>query len=78
MKKNHGDNYNCENTSFEVIFGKSLFPVEYLSDAKELALGLVDPRFPTRAKVIEVDSNGEFIRTITEYGPEHADSPFLD
>lgn len=58
--------------TFQVRFDGSKYPAETEAEAREIALGLIDARCPFEARVIEIDEDGEMIRTVVRYNASNA------
>jgi len=58
--------------NYQVRYNKSAINAETIEDAEAHALSLLDPCVPFTARIVEVDENGAFIRTIKTLQPNHA------
>ena len=58
--------------SYEVRFNRSIFQCATLEEAEAQAYDLIEASCPFEAKIIEVDEDGDFLRTVTALGPANA------
>lgn len=60
------------NSTFQFRYNKTKSDCATIEEAKEEAQNLVQPHMPWEAKVVELDENGEFIRTVVTYNSTNA------
>jgi hypothetical protein len=59
-------------TTYEVRFNKSKFAASSEAEAVKIAEGLIEPACPFEARIVEIDEDGEFVRTVFTLGPCNA------
>jgi len=60
--------------SYEVRFNRSTFAAATIEEAEAQAMDLIDASCPFEAKIVEVDEDGEFVRTVKTLGPANSPS----
>jgi hypothetical protein len=58
--------------SYEVRFNRSTFAAATIEEAVAPSMDLIDAACPFEAKIVEVDEDGEFVRTVKTLGPANA------
>lgn len=58
--------------SYEVRFNRSTFAAATIEEAEAQAYDLIEASCPFEAKIVEVDEDGEFVRTVKTLGPANA------
>jgi len=58
--------------TYQVRYNKSTISVKTIEDANAQALSLLNPCAPFAARIVEVDKDGAFIRTVKTLQPNHA------
>lgn len=58
--------------SYEVRFNRSTFAAATIEEAEAQAMDLIEAFCPFDAKIVEVDEDGEFVRTVKILGPANA------
>ena len=58
--------------NYQIRYNKSAIGAETIEDAEAQALSLLDPCVPFAARIVEVDEDGAFIRTVKTLQPNHA------
>lgn len=61
-----------KNNTFQVRFNRSKFDCDTLEEAEAQAMELIEPSCPFEAKIVEIDEDGEFVRTVKTLGPANA------
>jgi len=61
-----------KNNTFQVRFNRSTFDFATVEEAEAQAHELIDAACPFEAKVVELDEEGEFVRTVKTLGPANA------
>jgi len=58
--------------TYQIRYNKSAISAETIEDAEAHALSLLDPCVPFTARIVVVDEDGAFIRTVKTLQPNHA------
>ncbi len=58
--------------TYEVHFNRSTFAASNLDEAEKIARDLIDATCPFEARIVEIDENGDHVRTVATLGPANA------